>query len=336
MTHKNAATDRRVGLFCVYCDAWTALAASDLHLYTTIPLQYAPHIRPSPHRQDLSPKDKLGCGDSYLVTDLVPPAEAQDLFKRVLNEVQWDTMHHRGGDVPRLVAVQGEVLEDGGVPLYRHPADESPPLLAFTPTVELIREHVQREVGHPLNHALIQLYRSGADYISEHSDKTIDIVRGSKIANVSLGAERAMTLYLKKDAASGVPHVRGEPRPAQRFALPHNSVFIMGPETNARWQHAVKRDRRIPTTRTAAENAEDGVRISLTFRHIGTFLTPDGKHIFGQGATGKTRETAHAVSDNTIEAEALLLAFSDENHKSNFDWDQEYGKGFDVVDLHNV
>lgn len=29
-------------------------------------------------------------------------------------------------------------------PVYRHPADESPPLSPFSPTVALIREHVQK------------------------------------------------------------------------------------------------------------------------------------------------------------------------------------------------
>jgi hypothetical protein len=29
----------------------------------------------------------------------------------------------------------------------------------------------------------IQLYHTGADYISEHSDKTVDVVRGSRIMN---------------------------------------------------------------------------------------------------------------------------------------------------------
>lgn len=32
-----------------------------------------------------------------------------------------------------------------------------------------------------LNHVLIQKYRNGEDYISEHSDKTVDIVRGTSI-----------------------------------------------------------------------------------------------------------------------------------------------------------
>jgi alkylated DNA repair dioxygenase AlkB len=49
---------------------------------------------------------------------------------------------------------------------------------------------------------LIQPYRTGAvraDYISEHSDKTIDVVRVSRIVNLSLGARRTMMLRTKKD-----------------------------------------------------------------------------------------------------------------------------------------
>jgi len=47
--------------------------------------------------------------------------------------------------------------------------------------VEAIRDHVEKTLGHPVNHALLQLYRTSEDYISEHSDKTIDVVRGSNI-----------------------------------------------------------------------------------------------------------------------------------------------------------
>jgi hypothetical protein len=35
----------------------------------------------------------------------------------------------------------------------------------------------------PLNHVPTQLYRTGSDCISEHSDKKIDVVRGSFIVN---------------------------------------------------------------------------------------------------------------------------------------------------------
>ena len=119
----------------------------------------------------LGPKDAIGTGDSRIVHQVLSSPLSEDAFELLKDEVDWQTMHHRGGAVPRLVAVQGEIREDGGVPVYRHPADESPPLLEFSPTVEAIREEVEKVVGQTLNHALIQLYRGGDDNISEHSDK---------------------------------------------------------------------------------------------------------------------------------------------------------------------
>ena len=89
------------------------------------------------------------------------------------------------------------------VPLYRHPADEPPTLVPYTPTAARIRDIVEKQLrdfgilsestaseldGNEdtkekpiLNHALVQLYRNGTDYISEHADKTIDIVHDTPI-----------------------------------------------------------------------------------------------------------------------------------------------------------
>jgi len=248
-------------------------------------------------------------------------------------------MSHRGGEVPRLVAVEGQVDPDGSFPIYRHPADESPPLLPFSPTVSLIRQHVERTLGHPVNHVLIQHYRSGADYISEHSDKTIDVVRGSQIVNVSIGAQRVMTLRTKKDVLSGhSDHVGsdgdaipGEKRSTERVPLPHNSMFVMGLDTNARWMHSIRTDKRPEQTKSDAERYNNGERISLTFRNIGTFLTADQSHIYGQGAKGKTREDARPVIVGGPEAEQLIIRFGNENHQSDFDWEGNYGEGFDVL-----
>jgi hypothetical protein len=233
-------------------------------------------------------------------------------------------------------------------PIYRHPADESPPLLAFSPTVSAIRTHVEHTLQHPVNHVLIQLYRTGADFISEHSDKTIDVVRGSRIVNLSLGARRTMTLRTKKDATANTDNDGdggGVQRTTQRVPLPNNSLFVMGLETNARWMHSVHTDKRPESTKDPAER---GPRISLTFRHIGTFLTPRlspspsspaagqaqaqvQQLIFGQGATGKTRAEARPVVHGGEEAERLLAAFGAENHQSEFDWEKAYGEGFDVL-----
>lgn len=121
----------------------------------------------------MGPEDHIGAGDSRIILEVLGSPLSEDAFSLLKEEVEWQEMHHRGGKVPRLVAVQGEIGADGGVPVYRHPADESPPLLEFSPTVQKIRKQVEKAVGQPLNHALIQLYRGGVDNISEHSDKVI-------------------------------------------------------------------------------------------------------------------------------------------------------------------
>ncbi|KAK7014970.1 DNA oxidative demethylase ALKBH2 [Favolaschia claudopus] len=291
------------------------------------------------HSQTLGVGDALGTGDSYLTLNVLPPDLAAVAFDRLREQVKWDVMHHRGGEVPRLVAVEGLVSTDGSYPIYRHPADESPILHPFSPTVEAIRQHVQGVLQHPVNHVLIQFYRTGTDYISEHSDKTIDVVRGSNIVNVSLGAQRVMTLRLKRERAQSAetedldPGQPPTPRTTQRIPLPHNSMFVMGPETNAKWLHGIKQDNRFITYKSEAETFQLGERISLTFRHIGTFLNGDQTRIWGQGATSKTADTAQPVLHGAKESENLVIAFGAENHQIDFDWDKHYGMGFDVVNF---
>ncbi|THH31263.1 hypothetical protein EUX98_g2925 [Antrodiella citrinella] len=301
------------------------------------------HGRNTP-KQYLGPGDRMGEGDTSLVLDILPAELASVAFENMRKEVAWNTMHHRGGEVPRLVAVEGEVdASDGSFPIYRHPADESPPLLPFSPTVALIQEHVESVLKHPVNHVLIQHYRSGADYISEHSDKTVDVVPGSYIVNVSIGAQRVMTLRTKKDVLGGVPHPDAddsssvqEKRVVQRVPLPHNSMFVMGLQTNAKWMHSIRADKRVPTVKSAAEVFNNQERISLTFRNIGTFLSADQSHIHGQGAKGKTKKDARPIVLGGAEAEALIVAFGNENHQSDFDWQANYGEGFDVLHFNST
>ncbi len=131
----------------------------------------ASRTKQSPSTYRLGPDDTIGAGDSRIIHGVLSPPLVDNAFELLKKEVSWETMHHRSGKVPRLVAVQGEIDETGGVPIYRHPADESPAFLPFTPTVERIRAHIEEVLHQPLNHALIQLYRDGVDNISEHSDK---------------------------------------------------------------------------------------------------------------------------------------------------------------------
>ncbi|KAK0751358.1 hypothetical protein B0T18DRAFT_435753 [Schizothecium vesticola] len=288
--------------------------------------------------------EPMCAGDTTIITNVLLPALAEVAFERLLHEVSWATMSHLGGEVPRRIAVQGAVDDEGNMPVYRHPADESPPLLPFTPTVLAIKAAAEKHLGHPLNHVLIQHYRSGNDYISEHSDKTLDVSPSSFIANVSLGAERTMLFRTKRPPKDTTTTPKDTttppkdtttptniPRDIQRAPLPHNSLCRMGLRTNARYLHAIRPDKRADRDKTPAQL---GPRISLTFRRIATFLDASQSLIWGQGAVAKTRAAARpVVNGQTPDAVRLLHAFGAENNSSDFDWTAHYGGGFDVLHM---
>ncbi|MCJ1311897.1 hypothetical protein MMC25_005570 [Agyrium rufum] len=292
-------------------------------------------VKSRPSKQaNLGPGDRLGEGDSTLISHALTPKLSTEAFALLKSEVSWQTMRHRSGEVPRLVAVQGHVDLNGVRPVYRHPADESPPLLPFSPTIQRVRAEVEHLLQQPFNHALIQLYRDGQDNISEHSDKTLDIVRESSVINLSLGAQRIMTLRTKKAGHGKAVEGTVVARQSQRIAMPHNSIFVLGPLTNRRWLHGIRADKRRPAERSDQEKAFDGERISITFRQIGTFTDTTGDKIWGQGAHSKSKADAGVISTgNSAEMDAMIVAFGKENQQIDFNWDAEYGNGFDVVNL---
>lgn len=143
----------------------------------------------------LGPGDTIGEGDSNIIYQALSSDLAHTAFESLQTEVAWQTMHHRSGEVPRLVSVQGDVdSSDDTVPIYRHPADESPPLLPFTTTVQRVREEVQELLSQPFNHVLIQLYRHGEDNISEHSDKVRHLNFSSSLYWLKSKSSRPSTL----------------------------------------------------------------------------------------------------------------------------------------------
>ena len=142
-----------------------------------------------------------------------------------------------------------------------------------------------------------------------------------------------MTLRTKK-SAHGVDST--SVRQTQRIKLPHNSVFVLGPQTNKEWLHGVRADKRPAVERTDEEKAFEVERISITFRQIATFMNKKEKTIWGSGAKSKSRQKAGRISTrDNAQMEAMIHAFGKENHNPDFDWDAEYGSGFNVVNLVN-
>lgn len=280
--------------------------------------------------------------DSRLMRGVLPPELRETAFQSLQEELRplWSDMRHKGGPVPRLVCLQGDVLAGGDAtadagsneerwePLYRHPADEQPPLRPWTPLVRRLRDACAGLVGQELNHALIQLYRDGDDCIREHADKTLDVARGSGVVNLSVGAARTMILRPKRHGKNGEATVeKGTPRPSTRVTMEHASLFVLGWETNRLMTHEIKRDKRDDKFKAEEERAFGGARISITLRKVATFINGEGR-LVGQGAPKRA-----SGIDTKDEEDLLLRAFSVENRQSEYDWEELYGEGFSVVNF---
>lgn len=116
--------------------------------------------------------------------------------------------------------------------------------------------------------------------------------------------------------------------------MPHNSVFVLGSETNREWLHGVRADKRPDREKTDEERSFGGERISITFRQIGTFMNERQNTIWGSGARNKTKNKAGRICNRDADQmDAMIKAFGRENRQVDFDWDAEYGSGFDIVNL---
>lgn len=92
----------------------------------------------------------------------------------------------------------------------------------------------------------------------------------------------------------------------QRVCLPHNSLFVLGWESNKEWTHEIRRDKRRPAIKRPDEKREGGQRISITFRHVATYLRPDGR-AYGQGAPYKSEEDLDAAIAAGVDVPAAAL-----------------------------
>jgi hypothetical protein len=255
----------------------------------------------------------------------------EELFSNIYNllkdELLFSSMMHKGGEVPRLIAIQADI-QNGIKPIYRHPSNNQPETVNFTPFVKLIKNEIEEVIGEKYNHCLIQLYRNGNDYISEHSDKTLDVTKGSTIVNYSVGALRRMIIKNKSTKEKMI------------YDLPHNSLFCLSWEDNKHFVHSIKQDKREDKFKSEEELAYNKERISLTFRNISTFELPDGR-IFGQGSRYKTIEELPPINKYNdllnyslnYENTKLLESFSNENKQHNFNWDENYKPGFLIKEI---
>ena len=229
---------------------------------------------------------ELGAGDSRYHPALLDRALADLALQRLgqqgaeVRYQQWYAMPQRNKPRAALhplrrikLAMATPDPDTGWVPHYRFPVNDQRRhgvRVPMTPTVERIKERVEAATGVAFNHAVILLYRGADDCIGFHKDKLLDLDPQAPIVSVSLGAARS---YVWRDDMF-------TPTEQIELRLRHGSMLVLGPRTNEALYHSVRKP-------TAEELAADpllaGVRVSLTFRKVTTFVDADGS-LHGQGA----------------------------------------------------
>jgi alkylated DNA repair dioxygenase AlkB len=158
---------------------------------------------------------------------------ARAWFDELREAVVWKAerrrMYDRDVDVPRLTAH------------YRLSRKEE---AAPPPAILQAAAHVAQQTGVDFNSVGLNRYRDGHDSVAPHNDHLNEIVRGSPIALLSLGATRRMTIRAKE-----------LPRRVLHIPLEEGSLLWMSYDTQLHYTHG------IPKTTDAV-----GERISLAFR----------------------------------------------------------------------
>jgi alkylated DNA repair dioxygenase AlkB len=171
------------------------------------------------------------------------PDESRSYLKQLTDEIDWKqesaTLFGRPVPLPRLTAWYGE---EGAT--YRYSGITVEPL-AWTPALLAIKARVEQVCPARFNSVLLNLYRSGRDSVSWHSDDEPSLGRNPVIASVSFGVSRVFQLRHKDTGQK------------QEVFLSSGSLLLMQGGTQHFWQHQIPKRAGVV-----------GARINLTFRVI--------------------------------------------------------------------
>lgn len=116
---------------------------------------------------------------------------------------------------------------------------------AWSPAIEKLKSKVEQHTQVSYNACLLNLYHSGSEGMTWHSDSESEIVKGAPIASLSFGAQRKFMLK----------HKRTKER--VDLWLTSGQLIVMRGTTQQHWLHCVPKTKKV-----------DLPRINLTFRTI--------------------------------------------------------------------
>ncbi len=189
--------------------------------------------------QNLLPHD----GEAVYYGPVLSSKIARYYFERLLNTIEWsnDQLVLFGKQITtkREVAWYGERNYSY---TYSNATKEA---LAWTKELKELKQKVEAISGDQFNSCLLNLYHSGEEGMSWHSDDERELGKNTTIASLSLGAQRKFVFKHK------------ETKEKVEVVLENGSLLVMKGRTQTHWLHALPKSKKVRQA-----------RINLTFRTI--------------------------------------------------------------------
>lgn len=182
-------------------------------------------------------------GEVYYFGSILSAVEADRYFEELFNSIAWkqDEVIIFGKKIvtKRKTAWYGDKEFE-----YTYSKVTKKARLWTSQLLEL-KQLVEQETGLEFNSCLLNLYHSGEEGMSWHSDAEAELGEQPAIASLSLGAERK---FMLKHKASGEK---------VSLNLENGSLLLMQGETQRYWVHSLPKTKKVQAP-----------RINLTFRKI--------------------------------------------------------------------
>lgn len=162
-------------------------------------------------------------------------------FHSLLNNIKWrnDKVIIYG----KHITTKRKVAWYGDNPFSYRYSNTSKHALSWTKELLELKDIVEKQTRIKYNSCLLNLYHSGDEAMSWHSDDEASPGKNTSIASLSFGAERRFSLKHKVN------------KKTVSLILKSGSLLVMKGETQSHWLHSLPKMRNINTP-----------RINLTFR----------------------------------------------------------------------
>jgi alkylated DNA repair dioxygenase AlkB len=191
-------------------------------------------------------------GELYVLGQLMDAAQAQLVFDELHASLPWqnEVLPNRFSQAPEFFVLDRKLsLHTEALTHYRYSGADKP-CQPWTPLLLKLKAQIEQRTGQPFNVCLANLYPDGKASMGWHSDNETQLVQGSAIASLSLGAARDFDVKHKRSGEK------------LRLNLKSGQLVVMGGAVQQHWLHA------IPKRMGLKEP-----RINLTFR----LMHPDRK-----------------------------------------------------------